>query len=93
MKALGLELVAEQVFMLCFFFFLGFFNYVDHFKSLLNVTILLLLFFLYSGILALEACGILVRPGIKPTAPGIEGEVLSTDHRGSPSGCTSNRYS
>ena len=51
------------------------------FKVLVAFVIMLLLFY----ILAFwpQACGILVpRPGIKPTAPTLEGEVLTTGHPG-----------
>ena len=39
----------------------------------------MLLFFLCFGFFGPEACGILApRPGIEPTVPALEGEVLTT---------------
>ena len=64
---------------LLFFFsfsFLFFFD-VDHLKKVFIefVTILLLFYVLIFG---QEACGILApRPGIVPTAPGLEGKVFT----------------
>ena len=46
------------------------------------LTILLLCFFMF-WFFGREACGILVpRPGIEPTPPALEGEVLTTGKPG-----------
>ena len=65
----------------CLSFFLSFLFFcffdVDHLKKVFIefVTILLLFYVLIFG---QEACGILApRPGIVPTAPGLEGKVFT----------------
>ena len=41
--------------------------------------------YIYIYIYAVEACGILAsRPGMEPTPPALEGEVLTLDCQGSP---------
>ena len=58
---------------------LRFFFYVDQFlKSLLNL-LQLRLFFLMLWLTDHKACGILAsQPGIEPTHPALEGEILTT---------------
>ncbi len=51
---------------------------MDQFKVLIEFVTLWLLFYVLF-FFAHEACGILVpRPGIEPTSPALEGEVLTT---------------
>ena len=54
------------------------------------VTILLLFYVLFFGH---EACGILApQPGIKPTAPALEGDVLTTGLPGKSPYCSLNKH-
>ena len=53
------------------------FVFVDHLKILIEFVTILLLFSMF-WFFDHKACGILVpQPGIKPTAPALEGEVLT----------------
>ena len=48
------------------------------FKTLIEFITILLLFYVF-GFFGHEACGVLAPwPGIKPTTPALEGEVLTT---------------
>ena len=50
---------------------------MDHFKVFIEFVTILLCFMFWP--LVYEACGILVpQPGIEPTSPALEGEVLTT---------------
>ena len=60
------------------FFFLRFFWCGPFLKFLIEFVTILLLFYVF-WFFGHEACGILApQPGIKPTPPALEGEVLTT---------------
>ena len=66
---------------LCVFFFFNF-VFVDHLKILIEFVTILHLFSVF-WFFDHKACGILVpQPGIKPTAPALEGEVLTAEPPG-----------